>query len=251
MRETSKPPQDIADWHAGGRERLFFSMLLSSVLVSAALSMLRLPDVPGSSSLLQLVIEIVREQEEPSETPPPAEPVQPDSTPVSPDQDEVRPDRSPADPSPAALTEAREPPAPELEVAREAAIEAYLRRLEDPPGVNPNVDRLEREFAGRYQPPTVEPPKPVWENVERDSLGRSILRSGDCWRVIDDPNVASQEAFREFGQFIVMCDVVGRKPRELPWVDGIRERYPYLKYPDGEMTDEAAGGEARASQAAE
>ncbi len=241
MRKDQPALESPPDWRSGRRRRLFLSMLISTVLVSAVLSLFRLPDIPRTSPLLRLLVDIVRVQQEPEQPPPtPADdPAEPPVTAPDPAPDEQRPAQPPDAPLPDKDAQTGEP-RPDLEAAREAAIEAYLDRLENPPSVNPNVDRLKREFAGRYQPPTQDRPGPVWENVERDSLGRSVLRFGNCWRILDDPNVGSQEAFRTYGQHSIMCDFFGRGPRELPWVEDIRERYPYLKYPDGEIPDQAA-----------
>ena len=60
--------------------------------------------------------------------------------------------------------------------------------------------------------------------VEKDSLGRTILVSGDCHRVIDDPNVGSREKFLTFDQFFVFCGKSKRGPQELGFVKELRNR---------------------------
>ena len=79
--------------------------------------------------------------------------------------------------------------------------------------------------AEQFRPSRAPVKKPIWENVETDQLGRKILVHGDCHRVIDDPNVGSNEIFRTFGQYIVFCSNYQRSPQELPWVDEIRDRF--------------------------
>ena len=67
-------------------------------------------------------------------------------------------------------------------------------------------------------------PKPIWENVETDDTGRLLLRHGDCYKILDDPNVGSREKFLTFGQFMVHCSGLSEKPRNLPWVDEVNAR---------------------------
>lgn len=52
----------------------------------------------------------------------------------------------------------------------------------------------------------------------------AVLHSGDCYRVLDDPNVGSCEAFLTFVQFITTCTYAPDKPQELPWVNELRNR---------------------------
>lgn len=104
--------------------------------------------------------------------------------------------------------------------------------------VNPAFDAKRRVAAEQFRPSRAPVEKPIWENVETDQLGRKILVHGDCHRVIDDPNVGSNEFFRTFGQYIVFCSNYRRPPQELPWVDEIRDRRVYLQ-PDPEVRDAA------------
>ncbi len=104
--------------------------------------------------------------------------------------------------------------------------------------VNPAFDARRRAAAEQFRPSRAPVEKPIWENVARDQLGRRILVHGDCHRVIDDPNVGSNEFFRTFGQFIVYCSNYRRPGRELPWVDEVRDRRVYLQ-PDPEVSDGA------------
>lgn len=97
------------------------------------------------------------------------------------------------------------------------------------PSVNPGFDTRRRAARQQFRGTRATPPRPIWENVERDQLGRTILVSGDCWRVVDDPSAVNAEVFREFQQYIVQCRQTIETPRELPWVDEIRQRYDYLQ----------------------
>ncbi|MCH9695592.1 MAG: hypothetical protein K0U72_13850 [Gammaproteobacteria bacterium] len=81
-----------------------------------------------------------------------------------------------------------------------------------------------RAAAQQFAPIPRHEPVPVWENVEKDMTGRSILRHGDCQRVINDPNVGSREAFETFGQYIVTCAHYKKPPQKLAWVDEVNAR---------------------------
>ena len=225
-------------WDDGREERLLLSFLLAAAIVALVLALVRVPTLPPFVPVMDLVVRIVqpetREPEEAagSESASSAEPAA------------AEPTRSRAEPSrviqtPDAVVPAAPNQALDVDALREEAVQEYLDRTEQEAwAFDPRVDELRREGRLRYQPPTIERPGPIWENVEQDQLGRTVLRDGDCWKVVDDPNVGSQYQFQEFGQYLTMCSFYRRPPRELPWVETIRERYDYLKYPDGEILDE-------------
>lgn len=230
------------------------SLSLASLFVLAVLSVLRLPDVPGIAPIIELIVRIVEPEavepevvepevvepevvEPPPQTKDPAEVADlPQPTVHSEgDTQEFAPDQDTAPASAAADTPiidtARVPV--DWDRAKDQAAEAFLDELHNPPSVNPVLEEKRRRLTGQYQPRTTPGPRRIWENVERDQLGRSVLRDGNCFKVLDDPNVGSREEFETFGQFIAKCTYQKRRPKELPWVDGIRQRYPYLKDPDG------------------
>jgi hypothetical protein len=99
----------------------------------------------------------------------------------------------------------------------------------EPNSVNPHFDELRRVARLRYGKPQNDPPRPIWENVETDYLGRTILRDGDCFRIIDDPAVGNRYVFENFQQYMVYCTYQPSKPRDLPWVKEIQSRYGYLR----------------------
>ena len=101
--------------------------------------------------------------------------------------------------------------------------------------LHPEFDELRRIAAERYAPAASGAPRPIWENVERDIYGRTLLRSGNCFRVLDDPNVGNRYAFETFEQYLVQCAFSFGKKRgkNLPWVATIRARYNHLRDPDG------------------
>ena len=47
---------------------------------------------------------------------------------------------------------------------------------------------------------------PIWESVTTDQLGRKILRSGDCYRVLEDDNVMRLDIFETFTRYLVFCE---------------------------------------------
>ena len=56
---------------------------------------------------------------------------------------------------------------------------------------------------------------------------------GTCYMVLDDPSAINRWALENFQQNMVYCEFSfgGREGRNLPWVELIRERYPYLRDP--------------------
>ena len=90
--------------------------------------------------------------------------------------------------------------------------------------VNPGFEERRRNAARQFRPSEAPVERPIWEGVEKDSMGRSILVSGDCYRVIDDPNVGSRDAFLTFGQYMAVCSEKERGAALLPWVEEIKSR---------------------------
>jgi len=121
------------------------------------------------------------------------------------------------------------------DVEREEAIREVLDATAKEQGysVNPPFERAREEAAVRFRASVAPEERHIWDNVEKDQLGRTILRDGNCFRVLNDPSAANRWAFENFDQYVVYCDFVfGKKEgRNLPWVEVIRERYPYLRDP--------------------
>ena len=99
--------------------------------------------------------------------------------------------------------------------------------------LHPDFDELRRIAAVKYAPPRTGKPPPIWENVEKDIYGRTLLRHGNCFRVLDDMNVGNRYAFETFEQHLVFCELRGQGRQEFPWVETIVARYAYLREPDG------------------
>lgn len=203
-------------------------MLFATAIVAASLSVMRLPAAPDLAPITSLLVTLVRELPRPEVGERPRAGPRPE-TPA---------ERPASDAAPAGSRDADRAAATDWETLSEAAISDYLDSHAAPPGPNPVLDAQRRAFGDRYQPLTIERPPPTWENAEPDQLGRTVLRNGDCYRVIADPNVGSQYRFETFDQHLVTCTYQKRLPEELPWVAEIRDRYHYLKYPDGIVPDD-------------
>ena len=63
-------------------------------------------------------------------------------------------------------------------------------------------------------------------------MGKTILRAGDCYRVLDDPSVANQWLQENFTQYMTFCSNGKSIPKELPFVAEVVERYAYLQQDD-------------------
>ncbi len=220
-------------WNDGREQRLFVSMLLATFIVAGVLSVIRVPAMPVWSPVVELLVRIVQEQ-------PAAETAAPQTLPP---MATSRPDAGErvVEPRPTTGREALEERQPETDwaAAGDQAVQEYLdSQIETYGYFNPDLADKRRRLAERYQPRTQAAPQPIWENIEIDTLGRSVLRSGNCFKVLDDPNVGSREAFEAYGQYMVQCTYQRRYPGDLPWVADIRQRYEYLRDPDGYIKGE-------------
>lgn len=191
---------------------------MSAICIAALILMLRFPVVTQTRPFAELLVRILVEEVESV-----VQPTDVDDVPVVPDAplEEIQP--APAEGG--AQTAAGEAATFHDWYAEiPEAVSAALDNVPKEYSVNPVFDEKRRRAAEQFRPSKAVVAKPIWENVEKDTLGRSILWSGDCFRVIDDPNVGSREAFETFGQHIVSCLYRKEVPKELPWVNEIRNR---------------------------
>ncbi len=229
-------PEAAPNWNEGVEQRLFASMLLAAVIVAGVLSLIRMLDLPAFPPVVEILVTILQDVPEVEE-----------ETAIQPTKDAQTQD-SPL------LEEAAAPPTStggdtleesrtgtDWEAMYDQVVQKYMDlelEQESYGYFNPDLAEKRTRLSERYQPGTHEKPKPIWENVEVDMLGRTVLRDGDCYKVLDDPNVGSREAFERYGQFMAVCVYQGRYPRELPWVEEIRQRYEYLRNPAGYVKGE-------------
>jgi hypothetical protein len=236
MQYILRHPADLPDWQAASARRLNISMLLATLIVLSLLSVIRLPVVNVLPELAEMMIYIVQHEER-VERLPPVPKSQDETVPRSgADTDEwipateVTDDVAPSAEKP--VVEAAIGPVEstiEWEDEKAAAVQAAIDALENTVSVNPNFDERRKEAAIRFHPSDAPEKKEIWDNVEKDQMGRTILRSGDCYRILDDPSVANLWAFENFDQYITYCTYRKYVGKELPWVDEIRERHKSLR----------------------
>jgi len=208
-------------WSGQVHQRLRVSLLLSSACIAAMLLVLRFPVADQAGPVTELFVRILMDEVEPAEI---------ESTEHEPIENKLLEETAADEPPRIALPAGAMPepsetgrPTDWYAVIPETA-KAAADRAAKVISVNPAFDERRRQAAIKFAPSKAPRTTPIWENVEKDTMGRTILRSGDCYRVIDDPNAGSREAFETFGQYMAMCSKTSDAPRELPWVNEIRSR---------------------------
>jgi hypothetical protein len=226
-----------------GHRRLAYCIAISTLAVAALLSVLDWPPGQRGAESLPVAIDLLlaREKEQPrteaAEDPQADDPIHDAAVPESGDKPAA--DATAADPDEVAAATVSEDAGedPEREIDWQASLErASAKTVEansKSDSLHPDFDELRRIAAVKYAPPRTGKPPPIWENVERDIYGRTILRHGNCFRVLDDTNVGNRYAFETFEQHLVFCDWRGEGRQEFPWVETIVARYAYLREPDG------------------
>jgi hypothetical protein len=203
------------DWSRRPGRRLALNFLPSTLIVAGALMVLRLPVFDLPMPLTVLVVRILTNEVEEAASTPPEEQTAVEPAPATPGKEATLVEEP-------AASEAR----PQTDwyalvpEAARAAIEAAPREY----SINPGFDEKRRQAAEQFAPSQAPVKRPIWENVEKDVMGRTLLRSGDCYKVLDDPNVGNRDAFLTFGQFMVTCERPSDRPRELPWVSELQNR---------------------------
>ncbi|MGI9271797.1 MAG: hypothetical protein ACR2QT_08485 [Woeseiaceae bacterium] len=223
MHTTLQAMLEQPAWQQQVRRRLAKSMGLAILLVAGILFLLELPTPMTPSVEPAIVFELQAEREpEPKPIPEIAqpEPEVPLATVFSPEVPQTLEPEEPAE------------SADWYESLQQAAQET-VSAANSVDSLHPTFDEKRRRAAINFRPSRAPYEKKIWENVETDQLGRTILVSGNCSKVIDDPSAINYDMQREFTQYIVTCSYQESPPKELPWVDDIRDRYAYLRNPDG------------------
>ena len=101
------------------------------------------------------------------------------------------------------------------------------------PTMHPELDEQRRVARILFRKSNTPVKKEIWDNVEKDQMGRTILRAGDCHRVLEDPSAANQWLHENFTQYMIFCSNGKTIPKELPFVADIVERYAYLQQEHG------------------
>ena len=203
-------------WQRHSRNRLTVAMLLATVFIAAFIGLVRF--VTDIEPPFELEIQLLHETTPVIEDPPlAAEPEEIAQIPVLPLVRLAAPVISP-----------EEQPSRDWYALTDAAVKATIEDYSKTYSIHPQLDRKRSEAAVKFAPSRAPIKKPIWENVEIDQLGRKILVSGNCHRVLDDPSAANNDIFRTFQQHIVYCTYQKSVPKNLPWVDEIRDRHAYL-----------------------
>ncbi len=207
----------VPDWSGQAQRRLLVSCAMSAFCIATVVLVLQFPVAGKTRPFTELLVQILVEEVAPDVPEPAEEPDVDDKGPV-----EASQPRSTA----GAQEEAETSPRSYRDWYADIP-DAVTSTLDNAPreySINPAFDERQRRAREKF-PPSEAPRKvPVWENVEKDALGRSVLWAGDCYRVLDDPNVGNRDAFETFGQYMVSCLASSDAPRELPWVKEIQSR---------------------------
>ncbi|HZD52333.1 MAG TPA: hypothetical protein VE175_04755 [Woeseiaceae bacterium] len=164
-----------------------------------------------------------------SETPALPQPAIP-ATRAEPQEGAAAPERPTVAEPEAATTEAPVDWYVELE---QAAAAVGDRAAEEPKSMDPEFDERRRIAASRYAKPRTNKPPPPWKE-EKDPYGRTLLRRGNSYMILDDPSGINRYAFETFERHMIFfTEPFGRRrPKNLPWVETIRARYDYMREPD-------------------
>jgi hypothetical protein len=232
---------------APGHRRLAYCIAISTLTVAALLAVLDWPPEREGAEPLPAALDLLLTPEKTQPKPEPVEELQtdervPDTAPEeSVDEPVTEPaaDVTAADPDEVAAPPASPPVSDDADrkidwqASLERASAETVESNSKPDSLHPAFDELRRIAAVKYAPPRTGKPPPIWENVEEDIYGRTLLRHGNCFRVLDDMNVGNRYAFETFEQHVVFCDWRGQGRQEFPWVETIVARYAYLREPDG------------------
>jgi hypothetical protein len=130
------------------------------------------------------------------------------------------------------------------------AAEVGARAAGEPQSMHPEFDELRRIAVLRYAKPRTNEPPPTWE-AEKDPYGRTLLRGGTSYMILEDPSLINRYAFETFERHMIYFTIpLGRpRPKNLPWVETIRARYDYLNREPDELpvlkASQGASGGAR------
>lgn len=237
---------DWPDWQAGAARRLNVSMFVATLTVIGILSVVRFPTIDLFFPLMEIVVDIVSVDEPAKEVLPPAQ------TTTEAVSQTIEPIPRTAEPAaePAPLEQvAEEVPPPVAEPAAESqsipdvvaelsvdwefekaqAVKDAIDALERVVSVNPNFDELRRAAAIKFRASRAPVRKQPWDYVEKDQAGRTVLRYGNFYQVLDDPRLFNRDVFLTFQRHMTYAMYTKHIPKELPWVKEIRKNHAYLR----------------------
>jgi len=225
-------PNDT-NWQGNPRRRLAFGMFLATLLLAGALSMLRYPVAETSLNIVDLLVQIVDVEPVKPEQVAEITPPEPIPEPLAPPEIvEPFPEPQPqAEPEQESVAKDIDDPGPwtDWQTIGEEVVREIVESEAKTISVNPVFDEKRAVAAIKFRPSEAPEKKEIWDNVEKDYLGRTILVSGDCYRVLDDPSAVYRDVFENFTQFMTFCGGGGSRGVELPWVAEVREQHAYLQ----------------------
>ncbi|MGI9203480.1 MAG: hypothetical protein ACR2Q3_05700 [Woeseiaceae bacterium] len=229
---------ELSNWRQAAQRRLRVSLLVATVFVAGLLSMMRLPEFRILNPLVELIVDITR-YEDPSvqvELAPEEMPVRREASEVAVDQTSLPVESAPdvgeiveeqvAESAAQAIIAER---SFDWEAAKTDAVQSAVDDLGESLRANPSFDEQRAVAAVKFRASEAPVKKEIWENVEKDELGRTLLRKGDCYRVLDDPSAVNRWAFENFGQYITYCTNRKYVGKDLAWVKDIHQRFAYLR----------------------
>jgi len=222
----------VPEWQSGSGRRLNIAMLFAAVLIVAALSVIRMPVAGDMTPLSELVVQLIEKTTE-SATEPEQQDIRSDT---QPDTDAIQPVRVTVARRPVAATTdtTSVAEAPEVDDWHEFGTKIVKEIIANPQkqySVNPPFDEKRRVAAIKFRPSDAPVKRQIWDNVEKDQFGRTILRNGNRYQILDDPSVVNRDIFEKYEQHMVYFTIPFGKaaPKELPWANEIREQYAYLR----------------------
>ncbi len=239
MQSNLRRAFELSDWQADSGRRFNVALFFATLLVAAILSVLQFPAVemlPRSPSPTLVVniappeevaVEVVSSdvQETPREIVEGA--VESTTQPAAQTEEQAAESSGRAIAEPAVVTVTE--PDIDWEEQKSNAVRDAIDDLQTIVSINPNQDQQRSEAAVRFRPSEAPVKKEIWDNVEKDYLGRTILRSGNCYRILDDPSAVNRDVFETFGQYMTHCGGGRYVGVELPWVEEIRKKFTYLR----------------------
>ena len=223
MQQKIQLMTEATDWQGRPGRRLAFSMLLAALLLTAALSLLRYPTAIDSPDLAELLVQIVESE--------PAAPEElPEFMPPEPPDPATESEPEPA-PEPESGVQTTDIPAPatDWQALSEQKAKEVVATHSQTFSANPVFDKKRRVAAEQFRASRAPEKRYIWDNVEKDQIGRTLLWHGDCYRVLDDPSAVYRDIFETFTQYFVFCQNGSFAGKELPWVADVRDRHTYLQ----------------------
>jgi hypothetical protein len=215
---------DRPEWQQQVRKRLAVALGVAVLILAGLLLLVKFSPLPVSP-LKKIELRLLADTEPPAVEPAePQDPVEPDAI-IEPIEVTVATEL-------AKLSEVVEPSESQVTdwyAEVESAVQETVTTANHVASMHAVSDEKRRQAAINFPASQAPVKKPIWENVETDQMGRKILVSGDCYRVLEDWRVTYYDIQRDFGQFITYCNANTEKLMDVAWVAGVRERYAYLQ----------------------